>query len=69
MTKDQLIEPGGVDPLERVVNNKNNYVKHWLNRSNFGVFWHRLFGDVFGHPKNVLDIKRPIVRSGPFSIF
>ena len=33
------------------------------------VLWSGFFGDVFGHPKDLLDFKRPIVRSGPLSVF
>ena len=27
------------------------------------------FGDVYGHPKNLLDFKRQVTRCGPFGIF
>jgi hypothetical protein len=52
--------------------------------SNSQKFWQKLYADVallhrlffgwlsrnvYGHPKNLLDLKRPIVRSGPLSIF
>jgi hypothetical protein len=43
--------------------------RHGFSWSNIAVFWGRLFGNVFGHPKNLLDFKRQIVRGGPFSIF
>lgn len=33
------------------------------------ILWRWFFGDVFGHPKDLLDFQRPIVRCGPLSVF
>jgi len=36
---------------------------------NSRILCHRVFGNVFGYPKNLLDFKRPIIRCGPLSVF
>lgn len=66
MKKDQKIEPGGEDPLGS--RSSKNYDFTTI-RPNIRVFWSWFRGNVFGHPKNLLDFKRQITRSGPLSIF
>ena len=62
-------EPGGQDPLSSLQNSKFSKYESTINRSNFWVLCDWLRRDVFGHPKNLLDFKRPITRCGPLSIF
>ena len=65
-----LDEPGGKPPSRLYGLNKTHnkgYVGNFW--SNIGLFCNRLCRDVFGHPKNLLDFKRQITRSGPLSVF
>ena len=68
MEKPVLLEkPGGKPPPNRPALVSGNYYDNFLE--NTTIFWRRLFGNVHGHSKNLLDFKRPITRSGPLSIF
>jgi len=62
-----LDEPGGdpppSSPAKRPGINYANFIKCTH------VFWGWLHRDVYGYPKNLLDFKRPITRSGPLSVF
>lgn len=64
-------EPGGTEPPsrtpERTMRPGSLYVKHIY--TNIALLWRGLPRDVFGHPKNLLDLKRQITRCGPLSIF
>lgn len=52
-----------INKLGRIYRDLGNNIKN--NR----IFYSRIHRNVFGYPKNVLDIKRPICKSGFLSIF
>ncbi len=60
-------EPGGefkkLYPVRSAQTRDEDFIR------NSHVFWNRLCRDVFGNPKNLLDLKRQITRSGPLSVF
>jgi len=62
-----LDEPGGEPPSTNPRKTSGSNYDH--NITGTHVLWRRLCRDVFGHPKNLLDFKRPITRCGCLSIF
>ncbi len=66
-TRGEEPEPG--EGLNRKITKKIEKYEYKLDITSLGLLWRWLFRDVFGHPKNLLDFKRPIKRSGPLSIF
>lgn len=62
-----LDEPGGEPPS--TIPDKGRATNYVNNIIGTHVLWSRLCRDVFGHPKNLLDFKRPITRCGGLSIF
>lgn len=62
-----LDEPGGEPPSTNPEKKPGSNYEHNITGNH--VLWGRLCRDVFGHPKNLLDFKRPIARSGPLSVF
>lgn len=62
-----LDEPGGEPPSTNPVKKPGTNYDYTITGTN--VLRRRLFGDVFGHPKNLLDFKRPITLSGPLGVF
>ena len=62
-----LDELGGEPPSTNSVKMPSTNYDHTITSTN--VLWRRLCRDVFGHPKNLLDFKRPITRCGGLSIF
>lgn len=63
-----LDEPGG-EPPSTNPGKKGPGTNYDHTITGTHVLWRRLCRDVFGHPKNLLDFKRPITLSGPLSIF
>lgn len=62
-----LDEPGGEPPS--TIRGKTPATNYVNTITGTNVLWNRLCRDVFGHPKNLLDFKRPITRCGCLSIF
>jgi hypothetical protein len=56
--------PSGKNSLNKLIQNQYERAFKYIT-----VLWRWLFGDVFSHPKNVLDFQRPVVRSGCLSVF
>ena len=48
---------------------RENLEKNEHPTANFNILRGRFLGNVFSHPKNLLDLKRQIHRSGPLGIF
>lgn len=62
-----LDEPGGEPPSTNPKKASGTNYGNTITGNH--VLWRRLCRDVFGHPKNLLDFKRPITLSGPLSVF
>ena len=62
-----LEEPGGKPPSIHPENFLGTYYAIFVKYTH--VLCRRLFGDVHGHPKNLLDFKRQVTRCSPLSVF
>lgn len=77
MSKKDPEDPGPEESIQNY-SSKNKTSENKLRRrlndfvigiKNCGIFSNRIYRDVFGHPKNLLDFKRQITKCGPLSIF